>query len=29
MMKIMSHNLLKPKVKTGQAQATQSSVTIG
>ena len=29
MMKNMAHNLLKPKVKTGQAQATQSSVTLG
>jgi len=29
MMKIMAHNLLKPKVKTGQPQATQSSVTTG
>ncbi len=29
MMKIMAHNLLKPKIKTGQPQATQSSVTAG
>ena len=29
MMKIMVHNLLKPKVKAGQSQTTQSSVTAG
>ena len=29
MSKIMLHNLLKPKIRAGQPQATQSSVTTG